>query len=108
MKLVMNVKVNNPLIEEISSYKLLVVCYNLKTFRVGQEKKPCIKAYIRELNRVFSTKLSILYILKLLVHAIVPLTYSKGHILSLRSIYVKYVIIILFLLRLSTVSYCNT
>jgi len=51
--------------------------------RVDQEKGPCIQINIRELDGVFSTNLSILYT-RLLVHTTVPLTYSKGHVLSIR------------------------
>ena len=64
--------------------------------RVDQEKEPCIQINTRELDGVFSTNLSILYT-RLLVHATVPLTYSKGYVLSIRSTYVKHVIVMLFL-----------
>jgi len=53
-------------------------------------KKNLILDNIRELNGVSSIEL--IYA-KLLVCTTVPLTYSKGYILLLRSIYVKYIVI---------------
>jgi len=65
---------------------------------MDQEKKSCIRVNIRELDRVSSTELSTLYTLsywsKLLVYTTVPLTYPKGHALSLRSICIKHVIVV--------------
>ena len=74
---------------------------------MDQEKEPYIKINIRELNGELSIKMSTLYI-RLLVYATIPLTYSKGHILSIRSIYIKYVIVILFLSEPSTILHHNT
>jgi len=53
----------------------------------------------RELNGVSSTNLSLLYT-KLLVCSTVPLIYSKDYMLSIRSISIKYIIVILFLSRI--------
>jgi len=72
--------------------------------KVDQEKKPYIKINTRELDKVSSTELSILYT-KLLVYATVPLTYPRGHMLSLRSTYIKHVVVILFLLGSFTMFY---
>ena len=74
---------------------------------MDQEKEPYIKINIRELNGELSIKMSTLYI-RLLVYATVLLTYSKGHMLSIRSTCIKYVIVILFLSEPSTILHHNT
>ena len=43
----------------------------------------------------------------LLVHTTVLLTYPKGYVLFLRSTYIKYIIVTLFLLEPSTIFSCN-
>jgi len=66
--------------------------------KVDQEKKSCIKINTRELDGVSSIELPILYIISYW-------SYPKGHVLSLRSIYIKHVVVILFLLGSFTMFY---
>ena len=63
----------------------------LKTYKVKSKEESCINPNTRELNRVISI-MYLHYIHYLVVCARLILTYSKGYVLFIRSIYGRYAV----------------